>query len=220
MIIWAFCSDRNRNLADVRVLTAKSFESTGRGPPTKRKSVNPREVSPNGGAQPRWRGDGRELFFIDQEGEMMSVTVERGSTSKDRRPTKAVQHRTDSRPHGQSVCSQSRWTQVFGAAATQGLSGILFCDSQLARNAEVTKVTTGTAPQRDKFGRSTVRILGADHYGSCCFSTQFALRQTCRAGRFGHRSCQEDEQSPGKNNEELRAENILPVRATEAWQFG
>ena len=32
-----------------------------------------------GGAQPRWRGDGRELFFIDNEGQMMSATVERGS---------------------------------------------------------------------------------------------------------------------------------------------
>lgn len=40
------------------------------------------QVSPNGGAEPRWRGDGRELFFIDYEGEMMSATVERGSPPK------------------------------------------------------------------------------------------------------------------------------------------
>jgi hypothetical protein len=32
-----------------------------------------------GGAQPRWRGDGRELFFIDDEGQMMSAAMERGS---------------------------------------------------------------------------------------------------------------------------------------------
>ena len=38
-----------------------------------------RQVSVAGGAQPRWRGDGRELFFIDNEGQMMSATVERGS---------------------------------------------------------------------------------------------------------------------------------------------
>lgn len=37
------------------------------------------QVSVAGGAQPRWRGDGRELFFIDNEGQMMSATVERGS---------------------------------------------------------------------------------------------------------------------------------------------
>jgi Tol biopolymer transport system component len=39
-----------------------------------------KQVSVAGGAQPRWRGDGRELFFIDNEGLMMSATVERGSS--------------------------------------------------------------------------------------------------------------------------------------------
>jgi eukaryotic-like serine/threonine-protein kinase len=38
-----------------------------------------KQVSLAGGTQPRWRGDGRELFFIDYEGKMMSATVERGS---------------------------------------------------------------------------------------------------------------------------------------------
>ena len=38
-----------------------------------------KQVSVAGGAQPRWRGDGRELFFIDLEGKMMSATVEHGS---------------------------------------------------------------------------------------------------------------------------------------------
>jgi len=38
-----------------------------------------KQVSAAGGAQPRWRADGRELFFIDNEGQMMAVTVERGS---------------------------------------------------------------------------------------------------------------------------------------------
>ena len=41
-----------------------------------------KQVSLAGGAQPRWRGDGRELFFIDYEGKMMSATVERGSPPK------------------------------------------------------------------------------------------------------------------------------------------
>jgi hypothetical protein len=40
------------------------------------------QVSVAGGAQPRWRGDGRELFFIDLEGKMMSAMVERGSSAK------------------------------------------------------------------------------------------------------------------------------------------
>jgi Tol biopolymer transport system component len=38
-----------------------------------------KQVSVAGGAQPRWRGDGRELFFIDDEGQMMSAAMERGS---------------------------------------------------------------------------------------------------------------------------------------------
>jgi hypothetical protein len=40
---------------------------------------NSKQVSLGGGAQPRWREDSRELFFIDLQGKMMSVTVERGS---------------------------------------------------------------------------------------------------------------------------------------------
>ena len=40
------------------------------------------QVSRAGGAQPRWRGDSRELFFIDLEGKMMSVTVERGPSPR------------------------------------------------------------------------------------------------------------------------------------------
>ena len=40
------------------------------------------QISVGGGAQPRWRGDGRELFFIDYQGRMMSATVERGSRPK------------------------------------------------------------------------------------------------------------------------------------------
>lgn len=40
------------------------------------------QVSVGGGAQPRWRGDGREIFYIDLEGKMMSATVERGSAPK------------------------------------------------------------------------------------------------------------------------------------------
>jgi Tol biopolymer transport system component len=34
----------------------------------------PRQVSSSGGGQPRWRGDGRELFYLARDGTMMSVT--------------------------------------------------------------------------------------------------------------------------------------------------
>ena len=43
---------------------------------------NIKQVSEAGGAQPRWRGDSRELYFLDLEGKMMSVSVERGSPPK------------------------------------------------------------------------------------------------------------------------------------------
>jgi eukaryotic-like serine/threonine-protein kinase len=49
---------------------------------------NIQQVSMGGGAQPRWREDSRELFFIDLEGKMMSVAVERGSPPKIGAPRK------------------------------------------------------------------------------------------------------------------------------------
>src|SRR5438132_6706845 len=44
------------------------------------------QVSSAGGAQPRWRVDGRELFSLDLEGRMMPATVERGSGPKSGTP--------------------------------------------------------------------------------------------------------------------------------------
>lgn len=35
-------------------------------------------VSSSGGDAPRWRGDGRELYFVDDSGELMAVSVEPG----------------------------------------------------------------------------------------------------------------------------------------------
>jgi len=46
------------------------------------------QVSQATGVQPRWRGDGRELFFLDSGGAMMSVTVDRSSP-----PKVTVQHK-------------------------------------------------------------------------------------------------------------------------------
>jgi Tol biopolymer transport system component len=34
-----------------------------------------RQVSLRGGVQPRWRGDSRELLYLDPEGQVMSVSV-------------------------------------------------------------------------------------------------------------------------------------------------
>ena len=37
------------------------------------------QVSRDGGTQPMWRGDGKELFFLTPDGEMMAVAVDAGS---------------------------------------------------------------------------------------------------------------------------------------------
>ena len=37
-------------------------------------------VSTGGGGQPRWRGDGKELFFLSPDGSLMAVDVEEGAT--------------------------------------------------------------------------------------------------------------------------------------------
>jgi len=39
------------------------------------------KLSTNGGAQGRWRGDGRELFYVSADGRMMSVAVDAASVS-------------------------------------------------------------------------------------------------------------------------------------------
>ena len=37
-------------------------------------------VSTNGGAGPRWRGDGKELFYIAEDGQLMAVPINPGKT--------------------------------------------------------------------------------------------------------------------------------------------
>jgi hypothetical protein len=37
-------------------------------------------VSSGGGSSPRWRGDGRELFYVTRSGQLMAVPFDRGSS--------------------------------------------------------------------------------------------------------------------------------------------
>ena len=39
------------------------------------------QVSRDGGSQPRWRRDGKELFYISKDGAMMAVSVETSASS-------------------------------------------------------------------------------------------------------------------------------------------
>ena len=45
------------------------------------------QLSASGGVQPRWRADGRELFFLSPDGRMMSVTIPAGGPKEAPRPT-------------------------------------------------------------------------------------------------------------------------------------
>jgi Tol biopolymer transport system component/tRNA A-37 threonylcarbamoyl transferase component Bud32 len=45
-----------------------------------RRSGETLRVSPDGGGQPRWRGDGKELFYLSLDGRLMSVDVREGSS--------------------------------------------------------------------------------------------------------------------------------------------
>ena len=48
-------------------------------------------VSIGGGFQPRWRGDGKELFYVSSSGQLMSVAITAGLASPPGRPTPLFQ---------------------------------------------------------------------------------------------------------------------------------
>ena len=49
------------------------------------------QVSPTGGVAPRWRRDGRELFYLDEDGALMSVELSGGSELEVSAPKKLFQ---------------------------------------------------------------------------------------------------------------------------------
>src|SRR5204863_92245 len=52
-------------------------------------------ISNNGGGQPRFRADGRELFYIADDGRMMAVTIDgHGATFEHREPKALFKTRT------------------------------------------------------------------------------------------------------------------------------
>jgi Tol biopolymer transport system component len=53
------------------------------------------QVSTDGGTQPRWRHDGKELFYLALDQQLMAVTVLPGATFTDN-ATRAVQNNTSS----------------------------------------------------------------------------------------------------------------------------
>jgi Tol biopolymer transport system component len=68
-------------------------------------------VSRNGGTQPRWRGDGRELFFLAADGSVMAAAVSSGTTFTANEPrtilpasmTLVIRHAYAVSPDGQRI---------------------------------------------------------------------------------------------------------------------
>ncbi len=59
------------------------------------------QVSRGGGREPRWRGDGKEIFYIDLQGNLVSVPVDNGDTLSTGTPKMLFQS------HGRSTVSSS-----------------------------------------------------------------------------------------------------------------
>ena len=70
-------------------------------------------ISTNGGADPQWRADGRELFFLAADHKLMSVPVKYGTTFEPGIPTPLFQARvtglTDVRTHYQVSADGQRF---------------------------------------------------------------------------------------------------------------
>jgi Tol biopolymer transport system component len=64
---FAYISDESKQRIEVYV---QSFPPTG----------IKHQISTTGGVQPRWRNDGRELFYIAEDGKLMAVPVKTGAT--------------------------------------------------------------------------------------------------------------------------------------------
>jgi hypothetical protein len=56
------------------------------------------QISTNGGVQPRWRGDGRELYYLGPDGQVMGVALPDGDPTKARTPKPLFGLRLDPSP--------------------------------------------------------------------------------------------------------------------------
>jgi hypothetical protein len=65
-------------------------------------------VSVAGGVQPRWRRDGRELFFLDDNGQLMSAAIREGPTFATDRPQPLFQSCRVRRPIGRQRTASRR----------------------------------------------------------------------------------------------------------------
>jgi Tol biopolymer transport system component len=86
-------------------------------------------ISTEGGVQPSWRGDGRELYYLANDGGLMSVTVEPGPT-----PRFSVPHQLFKAPSITKFNTRNQY------AATRDGQRFLFVASEGKDTAGTTKV--------------------------------------------------------------------------------
>jgi hypothetical protein len=58
-----------------------------------------RQISPDGGVQPQWSGDGRELFYLTGDGSMMAVRAAPGPEFAVSPPSRLFAARIQPNPH-------------------------------------------------------------------------------------------------------------------------
>ena len=97
------------------------------------------QVSSTGGQEPRWRQDGRELFYLSVEGKMMAVAVESGE--KFFRPGYAA-----------NLCNS--WIPALdGVKANAGLIATAVCD-----HPEITEILAGLSELGFHIALSSIKI--------------------------------------------------------------
>jgi eukaryotic-like serine/threonine-protein kinase len=74
----------------IREIYVRPFSAEHPSPTTNGKRV---QITFGGGSQPRWRGDGRELFYLSQDNQLMAVAVKSGIEFESGRPRPMFQVR-------------------------------------------------------------------------------------------------------------------------------
>ena len=90
-----------------------------------------RQVSTNGGFQPQWRRDGRELFYMAPDKTLMTVAFESHATTFDASPPKAL------------FATRTKWIEIQGTAQTYAVApdGQRFLVANATESSQLAPIT-------------------------------------------------------------------------------
>ena len=71
-----------------------------------------RQLSAGGGAQPQWRGDGKELYYLAPDRKLMDVDVRSGATLETGVPHALFQSKGDFQRRGKLFCPCARRPEI------------------------------------------------------------------------------------------------------------